>query len=323
MDLASHLDLASLKLDNTSYIDEDLQDTYSDLVYDCKLKNGQHSKITLLFEHKSYQPKFPKFQLLDYIRGSYRLNIQNKEPLALVVPIIFYHGKRPWKHKSMAQYFDNLPEGMQVYLPDFKYELIDLTQYEDEFILALRTSFLINTLIAFKHSFENQYILKHAKRLFFNIELFENTELGISLIHTLVVYTMNVTGLKKNIMDKYIEETQLSATSKKRMKTTAENYIDFGIEKGIEKTGLEIAIEMIKYGQDNEFIFQFFKIPYEILNKIRPTVSTDLKDELVNIEMAKAVIPHFKNLSDAEIAKFCKLEVERIILLRQEMQFNK
>lgn len=326
-DLAQFLHLETLKLDKTSYIDEDLQDTYSDIVYDCELKNGHHSKIALLFEHKSYQPKHPKFQLLDYMRGSYRLNIQNKEPLALV-PIIFYHGKTAWKYKRMADYFKNLPEGMEVYLPDFKYELIDLTQYSDEFILALRTSFLINALIALKHSFENQYILKHAERLFYNVEFLENTELGISLIHTLVVYTMNVTKIKKSIMDKYIEETKLSETSKERVKTTAENYIDYGIEQGIEqgtergleKRDLEIVIEMVKYNQDDEFIIQFGKVSKEVLKHIRPAVLAELKEEKANIVMAKSVISHYKNLFDKDIAEFCQLEIEIIRQLKKDAE---
>ena len=44
----------SLKLDTGSYIDEKLDEYFSDIVYTCSLKEGEDIKISLLFEHKSY-----------------------------------------------------------------------------------------------------------------------------------------------------------------------------------------------------------------------------------------------------------------------------
>ena len=91
-DLQNNLDLSSLELDNNSYIDEELKEYYSDIVYNCLYKKLD-IKITILFEHKSYIPDYPFLQLLKYMIKVWDFNIKNKEKLMPIIPIIFYHGK--------------------------------------------------------------------------------------------------------------------------------------------------------------------------------------------------------------------------------------
>ena len=62
--LSAKLNFTSLQLDNTSYIDEELKENFSDLVYNCKYKGKKTIKISLLLEHKSYKPDYIHIQLL-------------------------------------------------------------------------------------------------------------------------------------------------------------------------------------------------------------------------------------------------------------------
>ena len=64
--ISKNLDFGSIEQENTSYIDENLHTYFSDVVYSCRY-SGSVLKIALLFEHKSYVPQFPHFQLLRYI----------------------------------------------------------------------------------------------------------------------------------------------------------------------------------------------------------------------------------------------------------------
>ena len=64
-DLVGKLDLDSLELDKTEYIDDNLQQNFSDIVYDCNYGEKFKVKITLLFEHKSYPEKYPHLQILN------------------------------------------------------------------------------------------------------------------------------------------------------------------------------------------------------------------------------------------------------------------
>lgn len=54
--LTNKIDFSSLQLDNTSYVDEELKTSFSDLVYNCIYKGKTTIKISLLLEHKSYRP---------------------------------------------------------------------------------------------------------------------------------------------------------------------------------------------------------------------------------------------------------------------------
>lgn len=49
--LVQQLDLDSLKLEKTSYLDDTLKESFSDLVYSCTYSGETVVTITLLFEH--------------------------------------------------------------------------------------------------------------------------------------------------------------------------------------------------------------------------------------------------------------------------------
>src|SRR6056297_82572 len=58
--LRATLRLRSIKLDTTSYTDRELEKYFSDVVYNCSYRSGTSSaKLALLFEHKSFVPRFP------------------------------------------------------------------------------------------------------------------------------------------------------------------------------------------------------------------------------------------------------------------------
>ena len=46
------LDTKTLELENTSFINEQLRDYFSDIVWSCRTKDNQEIKISLLLEHK-------------------------------------------------------------------------------------------------------------------------------------------------------------------------------------------------------------------------------------------------------------------------------
>ncbi len=64
LELLKNLKLETLENDNNSYIDEELKEYYSDLVYNCEYRGNSKIKISILFEHKSYKPSNEYLQLL-------------------------------------------------------------------------------------------------------------------------------------------------------------------------------------------------------------------------------------------------------------------
>ena len=66
-ELVRHLDLEKLNLDSNSYVDENLKEYFSDIVYTCPYGKKEKIKIAFLLEHKSSPPKYPHLQLLRYL----------------------------------------------------------------------------------------------------------------------------------------------------------------------------------------------------------------------------------------------------------------
>jgi len=73
-DIAAEINIDTLELDGTSYVNKELDDLYSDIVYNVETKTKEPIKISLLFEHKSTPPKYPRLQLMDYLLG----DLENK-----------------------------------------------------------------------------------------------------------------------------------------------------------------------------------------------------------------------------------------------------
>jgi predicted transposase/invertase (TIGR01784 family) len=64
--IAASLDFSTLDLRPGSFLDEELQQYYSDLLFRVKLQTGRPAYVYVLLEHKSYIEWFTGLQLLRY-----------------------------------------------------------------------------------------------------------------------------------------------------------------------------------------------------------------------------------------------------------------
>jgi len=252
--IAQFINIDTLQLDTTQYIDKKLQIGYSDIVYNCVYKNKIELKIALLFEHKSQTEDFPHLQLLGYMLKIWQTNIKQKQHLMPVIPILFYHGSEDWNNKKFEDYFIGIDETLKKYLPAFDYELINTKNFSDEQIkqmfqmLSLKTGILI-----MKHIFDEPDILiNELDSIFENLQHLLETENGRNLFETTVIYLFsNMKNDKQKVTDKL---RQISNKGGEIALTIAQQYEKKGELIGMEKTIRKIAITMIKQGFDNETI---------------------------------------------------------------------
>ena len=93
-ELKEKINLKDLKRISESFIDDELEEYFCDIIYQTNLSN-QETLVTLLFEHKSYTVPFPYIQLLQYILNIWKQEIKNgKSVLSLVIPIVIHHGDK-------------------------------------------------------------------------------------------------------------------------------------------------------------------------------------------------------------------------------------
>jgi len=161
IEISQKIQLHSLELDKTEYVDSKLRTNYSDVVYNCKYDKNTNLKISLLFEHKSYPETFPHLQLLGHMLKIWETQIKQKQQITPIIPIIFYHGEQKWSNKSFDKYFEGIDETLQRFIPKFDYQIIDTFEYSDDEIIKLFKSLQLQIgILIMKNIYNEQKIIQ-------------------------------------------------------------------------------------------------------------------------------------------------------------------
>ena len=142
--IAATLDFSTLDLRPGSFLDEELQQYYSDLLFRVKLQTGRPAHVYVLLEHKSYIEWFTGLQLLRYkveiweqVRKEEKAakkgkkRTQERIKLPPIFPLVVYQRKAEW---SAPQHFHDLLDADAAWLPyqpDFKYELVSVVSLRE------------------------------------------------------------------------------------------------------------------------------------------------------------------------------------------------
>ncbi len=189
-ELADTLDWAQLRGEPATFIDENLREQHSDLLFSVPTRASEPQQVYLLFEHKSaLDPRLSR-QLLGYLARIYAA--QNIP--APVIALVFYHGDTP--HPPGRRFVDDLSLSSQrgalyqPYIPDFGYVLLDLARTKPRAwgSLALRV------FLAALDSVRNPDPARLAGVLRLADQLLREPE-STRIVHVLLVYLFQVTDL--------------------------------------------------------------------------------------------------------------------------------
>ncbi len=93
-EIAQEIDWSSLQITNKSYIDEQLSQFHSDMVYSCRL-NGHEACLYTLIEHQTAPGPLLPLRLLEYnVKMSREYINQGNKKLPLVINLVPYSGKK-------------------------------------------------------------------------------------------------------------------------------------------------------------------------------------------------------------------------------------
>lgn len=238
--LSALIDFDTLTYQNTSYISNELKSSFSDTVWQVQLHSKHKLSICLLLEHKSYIEPHVTFQILEYLALGYRKQLsEGKEP-ELIVPILYYHGKKQWSPKSLVSYFPALPPLLAGYLPAYESLFINLFDMSPGQIENLKDGLLKSAIFLQKYYFDP----KEFNRSVFHILESLNPYLDSKIVDIIFVYAMQNKHLRRGSFKKKIES--ISETQGNRMKTRMMSLYDQLIHEGIEKGRQEEKIDVIK-----------------------------------------------------------------------------
>ena len=262
-ELKEKLNLADLKRIPDSFIDDELEEYFSDIIYQTHLAK-QGTLVTLLFEHKSYTVPFPHIQLLQYIINIWKQEIKEKKKvLSLVIPIVIHHGDTTWEYKSMKSYFVDLPSDLHKFIPDFDYLLFSLSDIGDDRLASFKNVILSMSAMLLKHSHDkNDDFLKLTPFWLEKLKALD-AEQQMDFIRSVFVYIQNAIDLTNKEIPPIF--TQVS----NNVNDIAMTIADHIREETVEKTTFNYIKGLLEEGLNANTIAKAFKIP---IKKVQDTI---------------------------------------------------
>jgi hypothetical protein len=276
--ILEQIDLESLALSESSFIDPKLREYFSDICYEGKTQQDLPFRITFILEHKSVVPDYPIMaQLQKYVSNIWTKDVLQGKPLSLTIPIVIYHGERPLQKESPETLFKGAPEDLLSFVPHFDYVLLDISQIATETLEQLEFLFLRNILLALKQSRNAAYVEVFWEKIIIFAPQVRQKSLKFELFKATVIY-LNSSSKVFNQKLKEMENA-LSAAEQQEIKPFLvqmyEEWMEKGEAQGMEKGMLTMLVAFIENDpkMDNAAIANLFKVSPEMVEKARKMVS--------------------------------------------------
>jgi predicted transposase/invertase (TIGR01784 family) len=254
--ILAEIDLGTLTIAKDSDVTPELRQIYSDLVYQVAYRSKHHGKaltLYLLFEHKSQPDGWVMLQLLRYILASgeaYRKQHPKARRLPPVYPLVLYHGQRVWRvPECFHDLISPLPEALAPYVPQFRYDLHDISARNDAEIKGELLTRLIQLALRNIYSDEPRERLRELLDL---IDTVIDQPTALDILESLLRY--DVQGTRR--LDEQDVRTLLieHRPGEPLMQTFIEKYIEQGEQRGEQRGEAKMLLRLIerKFGPPSE-----------------------------------------------------------------------
>lgn len=247
----------TLELDNDSYIDEKLKQSFSDVVFKAETDAGIGINLCFLFEHKSYIDEKAPFQMLHYVSSAMLRRAENKELQRLILPILFYHGKDSWKYQTIFDHFPELSGALSCYLPNFDYIYHDLQRQSDKDIEERFDSVTAASFLALKHYHNRAYLVDRMR--FF---LLGSIDEEGNLYKPLIVYYLN--KIPGEIEKIEVIMSEIPAAQQPEFISALDAYENRGADKKTKQT----CINMIRLGMEINLICEALEVDEDYVKNV-------------------------------------------------------
>ena len=229
----------SLEIGKDSFIDPELKEHYSDLLYSIQMTTGQPGHVYLLFEHKSRPHPLIALDLLRYMTGIWGQAVKSGQgtPLPVILPIVLYHGRRQWRVATDFGSLFDIPPALVSHLPDYCYRLTDLSAFTDD---ELRGGVLLQAaLLVMKYIFQDE-LPERIPGILGLLKDLPQQQSGLEYLHTVLRYLSRGTNkLSRTELNHAVQQT--FARGAAIMSTIADEWIREGEQKGLLR-GLQQGI---------------------------------------------------------------------------------
>ena len=238
--------LAKLRLDTLQHTRETFlssgeNEKRIDLLYSANFVDGTEVLIYFLLEHKSYVDRRIALQLLEYVLKIHDCRRRNNQPLCVVIPIVIYHGDKPWDEPTSLR--DKIPASQQLsgFIPDMQAIVIDFTrQSPDTFADVPELEARIRTLQLVRRA---ELRFDSVVAIFRLLQFWREIASHQDALNDIIPYPCQVFDAQRLTWFQDAIRTGLKIDAENQMPTCFEALIEQGREQGREQ-GLEKGREM-------------------------------------------------------------------------------
>ncbi|MFZ1748645.1 MAG: Rpn family recombination-promoting nuclease/putative transposase, partial [Saprospiraceae bacterium] len=241
-ELLVHLELSTLKVLQESYMNEELQEHFSDLVFEVSLLNDIEVKadLVLLFEHKSSPDRHVLIQVGHYMFAHWYSCLSQKKTLKVIIPVIYYQGKQEWQLADLSTLFRDYPEYIKEFVPKLRHIFFALNTISQNKIETMRDAMMAAAVVAQKWRFDPGKLKDDFERIF---GLFPMESHNLNFLEMIIVYILNVSNVTEKVLAESI--TSIPPSIKENIMTTYERITQRSKKEGIIE-GEQIGIQKEK-----------------------------------------------------------------------------
>lgn len=255
-------DLSTLKLESGSFVEDDLRQYFSDVLYSLKTASGE-GYIHVLIEHQSGPDQHMAFRLMRYAIAAMHRHLQaGHKTLPLVIPMLFYTGKRSPYPYSLCWLDEFARSDIAGALYTTAFPLVDVTIIPDEEIAHHRSMAALTLLQKHIHQRNLTALIDSL------VSLLLHKHLSSSLVISLVNYMIQV-GEASDAQTFVHKLAQRVPQHGEALMTIAEQLEQKGIEKGRKEEALKIAQTMLNNGLDRPTVIKMTGLTEDELAKLR------------------------------------------------------
>lgn len=240
-DVLTHIDLNTLELQKDTFVDPELAEHFSDMLYRVQTREDTAVYLYLLLEHKSYPDPFIALQLLRYLVRIWEQDLREKQPqLRQVLPLVVYHGSKKWRVSTNFAGLFTGNEALRPYWPHFDYLLYDLSRYSDAEIRGAALTKITQLLL--RHIFDPS-LVDELPNIFQLFRELSHQETALQFLETALRYLSAASEQVSQEDLAYALETALTDEKGESLMTTlAQQWLEQGRQEG-KLQGLEQGLE--------------------------------------------------------------------------------
>ncbi|WP_375329948.1 Rpn family recombination-promoting nuclease/putative transposase [Candidatus Tisiphia endosymbiont of Nemotelus uliginosus] len=238
-DVLALIDSTTVKLEKDSFIEPDLSETISDVLFSVKF-NDQDGYIFLLLEHQSTVDKMMAFRLFKYtinICDLYLTTNHKAKSLPLIYPLIIYNGKKKYNASLNIWNLFSHPDLARGFWTN-DCQLINVHDIPDE---ELKKKIWSGILLFFlKHIHERQ-LLKRWQEISHLLPKLSEITIGHDHIRNLLSYTLTFIEQNDKIeLEKILKNSLTKEKGEELMPSIAQVWKEEGIQIGLQD-GIKIG----------------------------------------------------------------------------------